>query len=226
MSRIIIAIDGHSGCGKSSTARAVARELGYTYVDSGAMYRAVTLYFLDHEVDPADAVAVAQALADIRIEFRRGTDGRSETWLNGENCETRIRDMRIAREVSRFSAIPAVRRSMVERQRAMGRDRGIVMDGRDIGTVVYPDAELKIFLTASLDVRAQRRKLELETQGLVADVEEIRSNLALRDEADSNRTESPLRKASDAIEIDTSDLLFKAQVEQVIGLARVRTNAR
>lgn len=222
MKRIIIAIDGHSGCGKSSTARAVAKELGYTYVDSGAMYRAVTLYFLDHGIDLMDTTSVSRALDEIRIDFRLNPQGQSETWLNGQNCETMIRDMRIARLVSQVSAIGAVRKAMVARQRELGKDRGLVMDGRDIGTVVYPDAELKIFLTASLEVRAKRRQIELDQKGNRADLQEIIKNLTERDHADSTRAESPLRKADGAIEIDTSDLAFSNQVAQVVNLARAR----
>jgi len=218
--RIIIAIDGSSGCGKSSTAKAVARALGYTYVDSGAMYRATTLYFLDHGIDPEDSAAVSGALSGIVITFQVNDKGHTQAFLNGENCEDRIREMRVAKKVSTVSAVPAVRRAMVALQREMGKERGIVMDGRDIGTVVYPDAELKIFLTASLEVRGRRRQLELKQKGQDLPLADIIDNLEKRDLADSTRAVSPLRKAQDAIEIDTSDLPFDAQVEKVLNLAR------
>ena len=220
MKRIIIAIDGSSGCGKSSSARAVAKALGYTYVDSGAMYRATTLYFLDHGVPAESDQAVEEALRNIRISFRVNASGNSEVLLNGEICEDRIRDMRVASQVSMVSAIPAVRVAMVARQRELGNDRGVVMDGRDIGTVVYPDAELKIFLTASIEVRGRRRQLELRQKGQEIALSDIVENLEKRDLADSTRAVSPLRKAPDAVEIDTSDLGFEQQVEQVLTLAR------
>lgn len=220
MNRIIIAIDGSSGCGKSSTARAVARALGYTYVDSGAMYRATTLYFLDHGISTNNGQAVEEALRHIRIDFQVNASGQTEVLLNGEICEDRIRDMRVAGQVSAVSAIPAVRSAMVARQRELGMGRGIVMDGRDIGTVVYPDAELKIFLTASIEVRGKRRQLELQQKGQQVALSEIVDNLEKRDLADSTRAVSPLRKAPDAVEIDTSGLAFDEQVETVLSLAR------
>ena len=222
MQPIIIAIDGYSGCGKSSTAKVVAKRLGYIYVDSGAMYRAVTLYFLNNGVQVTDAMAVEQALQNLSIAFAIRPDGSSETLLNGHSVEDQIRDMRVSEKVSQVSALPAVRRAMVAKQQEMGKQRGIVMDGRDIGTVVFPDAELKLFLTADLRIRAERRLAELKAKGTQASLEEIMDNLKERDEADSSRANSPLRKADGAIEIDTSGLTFEDQVEKVIFLAKNR----
>lgn len=220
MKDIIIAIDGFSGCGKSSTAKEVARRLGYTYVDSGAMYRAVTLFFLQHEIDLNNLSEVEKALEDIHISFIKNDQGQSITVLNGQVVEDQIREMRIAEQVSRVSALSIVRRAMVRQQQAMGAKRAIVMDGRDIGTVVFPDAELKIFLSANLEVRAQRRKAELKAKGIEAELREIIKNLSDRDHADSSRADSPLIKAQGAIEIDTSGLTFGQQVQQVIDLAQ------
>lgn len=222
MQPIIIAIDGYSGCGKSSTAKAVAKRLGYIYVDSGAMYRAVTLYFLNNGIQFTDTVAVEKALGNLSIAFAIRPDGSSETLLNGKSVEDQIRDMRISEKVSQVSALPAVRRAMVAKQQEMGKQRGIVMDGRDIGTVVFPDAELKLFLTADLRIRAERRLAELKAKGTQARLEEIMENLKERDQADSSRANSPLRKADGAIEIDTSGLAFDDQVQKVIFLAKNR----
>jgi cytidylate kinase len=222
MQPIIIAIDGYSGCGKSSTAKAVAKRLGYIYVDSGAMYRAVTLYFLNNGIQFTDTVAVEKALGNLSIAFAIRPDGSSETLLNGKSVEDQIRDMRISEKVSQVSALPAVRQAMVAKQQEMGKQRGIVMDGRDIGTVVFPDAELKLFLTADLRIRAERRLAELKAKGTQARLEEIMENLKERDQADSSRANSPLRKADGAIEIDTSGLAFDDQVQKVIFLAKNR----
>lgn len=221
MRDIIIAIDGYSGCGKSSTAKEVARRLGYTYVDSGAMYRAVTLYFLRNDVDPKNQGQVEQALKEIKITFQKNEQGNSITVLNGELVEDQIREMKVSENVSKVSALSAVRKAMVSQQQQLGKDRGIVMDGRDIGTVVFPDAELKIFLSADLKVRAERRLAELRSKGSNAGLEEIIKNLSSRDEADSSRADSPLAKAEGAVEIDTSDLTFEDQVQQVINLAKI-----
>ena len=222
MQRIIIAIDGFSGCGKSTTARQVAQILNYRYIDTGAMYRAVTLYFLDNNVDPADSVEVDNALEKMEVTFHTDENGISSAFLNGQNVEDQIRSMRVAGQVSRISAIPAVRKAMVRQQHLMGSKRGLVMDGRDIGTVVFPDAELKIFLTADIKIRAERRQHELREKGIVVELDEIIQNLEERDFADSTRTESPLKKAQDAITIDTSGIRISDQVNQVIGLARQR----
>ncbi|MFM9074034.1 MAG: (d)CMP kinase [Bacteroidota bacterium] len=220
MNRIIIAIDGYSGCGKSTTAKEVARQLGYTYVDSGAMYRAVTLYFLENNIDPDNEALVTEALKKTDISFRLGDQGQTETYLNGARVEDRIREMRVSGAVSRVSAIPAVRRAMVARQQLLGKERGVVMDGRDIGTVVFPDAELKVFLTAEIRVRAGRRLAELRAKGSEATLEAIVENLSGRDHADSTRADSPLKKADQAVEIDTSAITIPEQVGKVLALAR------
>ena len=180
MQHIIIAIDGFSGCGKSTTARQVAQILNYRYIDTGAMYRAVTLYFLDNNVDPADSVAVDNALEKMEVTFHTDENGISSAFLNGQNVEDQIRSMRVAGQVSRISAIPAVRKAMVRQQHLMGAKRGLVMDGRDIGTVVFPDAELKIFLTADIKIRAERRQHELREKGIVVELDEIIQNLYSR----------------------------------------------
>ncbi|MFM7329095.1 MAG: (d)CMP kinase [Bacteroidota bacterium] len=220
MNRIIIAVDGYSGCGKSTTAKEVARQLGYTYVDSGAMYRAVTLYFLENNIDPDNEALVTDALKKTDISFRLGDQGQTETYLNGARVEDRIREMRVSGAVSRVSAIPAVRRAMVARQQLLGKERGVVMDGRDIGTVVFPDAELKVFLTAEIRVRAGRRLAELRAKGSEATLEAIVENLSGRDHADSTRADSPLKKADQAVEIDTSAITILEQVGKVLALAR------
>lgn len=218
---IIIAIDGHSSCGKSTLAKAMAATLNYLYGDSGAMYRAVTLYFLNHLVNYYDPAAVEEALQHIHIHFER-IDGQNTTFLNGANVERDIRSMRVSEHVSPVSAIPAVRRAMVRQQQMMGEKRGIVMDGRDIGTVVFPDAELKIFLTADPDVRTSRRHLELAAKGIDAEWEEIRQNLLERDRIDSTRSDSPLRQATDAVVIDNTLLSEAEQLAEAMRLAYER----
>lgn len=218
MRKIIIAIDGYSACGKSTTARAVAQELNYRYIDSGAMYRAVTLYFLDHHVALTNPKEVERALQQIKVSFVVNSKGNSETFLNGINVEKEIRKMRISENVSQVSTIRAVRLAMVEQQRRMGKDRGVVMDGRDIGTVVFPEAELKIFLTADILVRAFRRQQELLERDDLVEIDAIIENLQQRDSIDSNRAESPLRKAEDAIGIDTTHITIDEQVDEVIRL--------
>ena len=182
----------------------MAKSLAYAYLDSGAMYRAVTLYFLDNHVDHNDPQAVEEALKHINIDFQN-INGQNRTFLNGLDIEREIREMRISDFVSPVSTISAVRRAMVKQQQAMGKRRGIVADGRDIGTVVFPDAELKLFLTADVDVRTSRRHLELAAKGIDADWDDIRKNLEERDRIDSSRADSPLRKADDAIIIDRSE---------------------
>jgi cytidylate kinase len=217
MKRIIVAIDGLSSCGKSTLAKALAKALHYAYLDTGAMYRAVTLYFLDQQVDYDDPVAVNQALGEIEIHFER-IEGQNRTFLNGKDVERDIREMRVSEHVSPVSAISAVRRAMVAQQQAMGKRRGIVADGRDIGTVVFPDAELKIFLTADADVRTSRRHLELASKGIDAEWNEIQHNLLERDRIDSSRADSPLRKADDAVVIDNTLLSEEEQLDRVLGL--------
>jgi cytidylate kinase len=219
MRKIIIAIDGYSACGKSTTAKETARILGYHYIDSGAMYRAVTLYFLDHHLALTNQKEVIKALREIKITFHRNADGLSETYLNGLNVEKKIRKMRISENVSTVSALREVRHALVEQQRKLGKDKGIVMDGRDIGTVVFPDAALKLFLTADILVRAFRRQRELLEKEDLVDLDTIIANLLKRDDIDSHRKESPLVKAEDALVIDTTHITIGEQVDEVIRLA-------
>ena len=219
--KIVIALDGFSSCGKSTTARHVAAVLHYAFVDSGAMYRAVALYFHRNEISLLDLNQVANALKEIEITFVfNPAKQSSDTYLNGENIENEIRMMFISDMVSQVSALPIVRHAMVALQQKMGEKKGIVMDGRDIGTVVFPNAELKIFMTAEPHIRAQRRKLELLQKGEDLPLEEIVENLRKRDEIDSNRSEGPLKRAADAIDLDTSFRSMDEQVEFV--LAHVR----
>jgi len=219
MNRITIAIDGYSACGKSTTAKSVAAILGYRYIDSGAMYRAVTLYFLENHVSVTNPKEVTKALEAIKISFQVNAKGVSETFLNGLNVEGPIREMRISENVSQVSTLKNVRVAMVEQQRRLGKHRGVVMDGRDIGTVVFPDAELKLFLTADIYIRAARRQQELLQKGEMIGLEAIVENLRKRDKIDSTRAESPLVKAEGAIEIDTSYVTIDEQVDEVIQLA-------
>ncbi|MDN3205123.1 (d)CMP kinase [Algoriphagus sediminis] len=223
MGKIVIAIDGQSGCGKSSTAKAVAKSLGYTYLDSGAMYRAVTYYYLQNPFDLGDAESVSRALENVDIEFRLNPeDGSQLTFLNGENVEAQIRQMEVSKSVSKVAAVKLIREAMVAQQRKLGAAKGVVMDGRDIGSVVFPDAALKVYMTADLETRAKRRLRELSADGGVYSLKEIQKNLAERDKLDSSREESPLVKMEDAVELDTSELKFEDQVNFVIDLARER----
>ena len=218
---IIVAIDGYSGVGKSSTAKAVAQRLIYTYIDSGAMYRAVTLYFIRHRINIEDLLAVREVIADIEILFRPRADGKGyETYLNGENVEKEIRSMVVSNQVSPVSAIAAVRHAMVAQQRAMGKEKRVVMDGRDIGTHVFPQAELKVFMQADTEVRARRRQAELLEQGQPVEASEIAHNLTQRDQLDTSRKENPLMMAKDAIVLDTTHLTFEEQVQRVVDLAQ------
>lgn len=215
--KIVIALDGFSSCGKSTTARHVAAVLHYAFVDSGAMYRAVALYFHRNDISLLDLNQVANALKEIEITFVfNPAKQSSDTYLNGENVENEIRMMFISDMVSQVSALPIVRHAMVALQQKMGEKKGIVMDGRDIGTVVFPKAELKIFMTAEPHIRAQRRKLELLQKGEDLPLEEIVENLRKRDEIDSNRSEGPLKRADDAIDLDTSFRSMDEQVEFVL----------
>ncbi|MBX2963983.1 MAG: (d)CMP kinase [Cyclobacteriaceae bacterium] len=219
MQKIVIAIDGYSACGKSTTAKEVAKVLGYRYIDSGAMYRAVTLYFLDHHVSLTNPKEIDRALQQISITFKVNAKSFTETYLNGLNVEREIRKMRVSDQVSQVSAIKQVREAMVAQQRKLGKERGIVMDGRDIGTVVFPDAELKLFMTADILVRAFRRQREWLDQDRLIDLDEVLENIQKRDQIDTTREESPLRKADDAVMIDTTHITIDEQVDQVIGLA-------
>ena len=219
MRKIIIAIDGFSACGKSTTAKEVAKIIGYRYIDSGAMYRAVTIYFLDQHIALTNPKEIVNALQKIRITFQINGNGVTETFLNGLNVEKKIRKMRISENVSQVSAIKEVRAAMVQQQRKLGKDKGLVMDGRDIGTVVFPEAELKLFLTADILVRAFRRQRELLEKEDLVDLDTIIANLQKRDAIDSQRKESPLVQAQDAIVIDTTHITIDEQVDEVVRLA-------
>ena len=215
MKKITIAIDGYSSCGKSTMAKDLAREVGYIYIDSGAMYRAVTLYCLENGLftnEGIDTERLEAAMPNIRISFELNPETqRPMTFLNGKNVEDRIRTMEVSNRVSPVAALPFVRKALVELQQEMGRAKGIVMDGRDIGTAVFPDAELKIFVTASAEIRAQRRYDELKAKGQEASFEEILTNVKERDYIDQNREVSPLRKADDALLLDNSNLTIEEQ---------------
>ena len=217
---IIITIDGWSSCGKSTLARQLAGELGYVYIDSGAMYRAITLYFLRNHVDWTNPVEVTNALGNIQIEFRYNPkSGHTEIMLNSENVEYLIRDLVIAEKVSEVAAIGAVRSFAVKQQQQMGDKKGIIMDGRDIGTTVFPGAELKIFMTADGAVRVERRFKEMFEKNPNITIEEVKANLELRDYIDSNRDISPLRKAEDATILDNSSLSIEEQLNFALQLA-------
>lgn len=216
MSKIIIAIDGHSSCGKSTMAKALAQQVGYIYVDSGAMYRAVTLFALRHQLFNADGSVQAEALqarmSDVKVHFKLDPDTHLPvTYLNEERVEDEIRTLEVSQHVSPIAALPFVREAMTAAQQAMGEEKGIVMDGRDIGTAVFPHAELKIFVTASAEVRAQRRFDELQAKGLPASYEDILKNVQERDYIDSHREVSPLRQAEDALVLDNSHLTREEQ---------------
>ena len=221
MKKITIAIDGHSSCGKSTMAKDLAREVGYVYVDTGAMYRSVTLYALHHGLFLEDgSVKTAELEAEmpnIQISFKFNPEaGRPDTYLNGECVEKEIRSLEVSNHVSPIAAIPFVRTAMVAQQQQMGKDKGVVMDGRDIGTTVFPDAELKIFVTASAQVRAQRRFDELKAKGMPADFDDILKNVEERDYIDSHREVSPLRQADDAILLDNSNMTIPEQKEWLL----------
>ncbi len=220
MKKIIIAIDGHSSCGKSTMAKDLAANIGYKYIDSGAMYRAVTLYSMENSIikgNDLNLEALENAMNDIHIDFRpNATTGRSDTYLNGRNVEKEIRGMEVANKVSPIATVGFVRRAMVDLQQKFGEEKGIVMDGRDIGTVVFPQSELKIFVTARPDVRAQRRLDELKAKGENASFDEVLANIEQRDRIDSTRAESPLRQADDALILDNSDLTIEQQNKWLI----------
>lgn len=218
--KIVIAIDGHSSCGKSTVAKELAKILGYIYIDSGAMYRAVTLFALRNQLITdkiPDENRLVEALKNVRITFRWDEKtGMNTTYLNGENVEEEIRQVAVSENVSPVSTIAGVRAEMVRQQRENGKQKGIVMDGRDIGTVVFPDAELKIFMTASPEIRAKRRFAELQGKGQKVDFTEILKNVVERDKIDSTRKVSPLRKAADAVELDNSNLTREEQLAWVV----------
>jgi len=223
--QIIITIDGWSSCGKSTLAQQLAQKLNYVYIDSGAMYRAITLYFLRNHVDWTKRKAVEEALENINLEFKfNNKSQQSEIHLNGENVEYVIRDLVVAEKVSEIAAIKEVRSFAVAQQQKMGDVKGIVMDGRDIGTVVFPDAELKIFMTADSAIRVERRFKELYDKNPNVTIEEVKSNLMMRDYIDSNRDVSPLRKAEDALTLDNSNLTQKQQLETAFKWVKERMN--
>ena len=220
MKKITIAIDGHSSCGKSTMAKDLAREVGYVYVDTGAMYRSVTLFALRNGLftnDTIDEEELRRRMPEIQISFQFNPEtGRPDTYLNGELVEKDIRTMEVSNKVSPIAALGFVREAMVAQQQQMGKDKGVVMDGRDIGTTVFPDAELKVFVTASAEVRAQRRYDELKTKGMDADFDDILKNVQERDYIDSHREVSPLRKADDAIELDNSHMTIPEQKQWLL----------
>ena len=216
MKKIVIAIDGYSSCGKSTMAKDLAREVGYIYVDTGAMYRAVTLFAMRNGVfdadDNIDEARLKALLPDVKLTFKLNSETKlPEVCLNGECVERDIRTLEVSQHVSPIAALPFVREKLVEQQQAMGKEKGIVMDGRDIGTVVFPDAELKIFVTASAEIRAQRRFKELEAKGMPANLDEILQNVEQRDYIDTHRETSPLRQADDALVLDNSHLTIADQ---------------
>lgn len=224
MKKIIITIDGWSSCGKSTLAKQLAAELGYVYVDSGAMYRAITLYFLRNHIDWTDKDQVKEALKNINLSFSYNEKSQqSEIYLNDENVEYVIRDLVIAEKVSDVAAISAVRKFAVKQQQLLGKNKGIVMDGRDIGTTVFPEAELKIFMTADIAIRVERRFKEMYLKNPNVTIEEVKNNLEMRDYIDSNREVSPLRKAEDAILLDNSNLTMDEQLQFALKLVRQKT---
>ena len=214
MRKIIIAIDGYSGTGKSSTAKIVSEKLYYDYIDSGAMYRAVAYYFLNERINLEDIQDIKRALQNIEIKFQEG-----KAFLNGQDVEDVIRSMAVNQSVSRVAAISAVRVKLAQLQRKLGEEKGVVMDGRDIGTVVYPNADLKLFMTADIDVRTERRRNQLLRKGIKESFDDIKCNFINRDKMDTTREDSPLTKAEDAIEIDTSNLSLNDQTNTIVKLA-------
>ena len=214
--KITIAIDGFSSCGKSTLAKQLAAKLGYVYIDTGAMYRAVTLYALRNNMvvnEELDTQQLISKLGDISIHFELNANGELQTFLNGANVEREIRKIYVSQWVSPVAAVPEVRHVMVAQQQKMGEAKGVVMDGRDIGTTVFPNAELKIFVTADVDVRAQRRYDEMLSKGEPADMDEVKQNLQERDRIDQSRSESPLRKADDAVVLDNSHITREEQLQ-------------
>lgn len=223
MNRIIIAIDGWSSCGKSTLAKQLAKSLGYIYIDSGAMYRAITLYFLRNHINWLNKDQVNAALENITITFKfNDKTQQTEIYLNGENVEYMIRDLVIAEKVSEIATIKEVRSFAVAQQQKMGEEKGIVMDGRDIGTTVFPNAELKFFMTADLAVRVERRYVEMFEKNPNTSIDDVKANLEMRDFIDSNREISPLRKAADAIELDNTNLSIEEQLEMALHFAKAK----
>lgn len=220
MKKIVVAIDGYSACGKSTTAKAAARNLGYKFIDTGAMYRAVTLYFYQNHIEITNPKQVLKAMDSIQLGFVFNTkSGKNQITLNGLMVENEIRQMHISESVSEVSAVSEVRKDVIFQQRQLGKKRGVVMEGRDIGTVVFPDAELKIFMTANLEVRATRRQKELLEIGQMVELDKVIQNIQKRDHLDTTRKESPLVKAEDAYELDTTHMTLEEQIEEVIRLS-------
>lgn len=225
MEKIVITLDGWSSCGKSTLAKQLAKELGYVYIDSGAMYRAITLYFLRHHIDWSDAAKVLTALEDINLQFHQNEKtGQTEMYLNEENVEYVIRDLVIAEKVSEVAAIKEVRTFAVAQQQNMGRQKGIVMDGRDIGTTVFPDAAIKFFMTADIAVRVERRFKEMFEKNPNITIEEVKNNLEMRDYIDSNREFSPLRKATDALILDNTNISVEQQLKFALHIIKEKVN--
>jgi cytidylate kinase len=225
MSKIIITVDGFSSCGKSTLARQLAKQLKYVFIDSGAMYRAITLYFLREDIDINNTIAITEALSKINLQFKFNTETQiSDMYLNNENVEKQIREMAVSEKVSEVSTLKLVRDFAVSQQQKMGEEKGIVMDGRDIGTAVFPNAELKLFITANPEIRVERRYKELTLKGDNISKQEVKENLEKRDLIDSTREISPLRKADDAIVIDNSFLTRDEQLEKALQLVSERIN--
>lgn len=227
--KITIAVDGFSSCGKSTLAKQLAAKLGYVYIDSGAMYRAVTLFAINNGMianEKLDTESLVARLGEVNIHFERNAEGELQTYLNGENVEREIRKIYVSQLVSPVSAIPEVRHVMVAQQQKLGEAKGVVMDGRDIGTTVFPNAELKIFVTADVDVRAKRRYDELLEKGDMVNMDEIRNNLQERDRIDQSRKESPLRKADDAVVLDNSKITREEQLQVAYDWAMERIKNR
>ena len=226
--KINIAIDGHSSCGKGTLARQLAEKLDYTFIDSGSMYRAVALYFLENDILNSDAEQVELALTQIHLEFlKNNTTNRFEIYLNGKSVEQRIRQMDVAAIVSEVAALSAVRKELVKMQQDLGAQKGVVMDGRDIGTVVFPDAELKIFMTADVEIRAKRRFKELQAAGTAIQYEDVLENLSTRDRIDSSRVDSPLTLTDDYRLLDNSHVSPKEQLEIALDwVSQIQNNDR
>ena len=226
--KVIIAIDGYSSCGKSTFAKMIAKEMNYIFIDSGAMYRAITLWCIRNKFisdSYIDIESIVDGLKDINVSFIFNSETNTpDIYLNSENVESQIRSLEVTKYVSEISQIPEVRSSLVEFQRKIGVDKGIVMDGRDIGTVVFPDADIKIFMTASVDIRAKRRYDELKNKGLDVDFEEIRNGIIARDIADENRDISPLRKSEDAITLDNSRMSIESQMSWIKEIIEKKLN--
>jgi len=222
--KITIAVDGFASCGKSTLAKGMAKTLNYAYIDTGAMYRAVTLYCIENDVDINSDEAIQKVLEAIDIRFKT-INGKNTTFLNDKNVEEGIRRMPVSNLVSEVAAISLVRRAMVGQQQEMGKEKGVILDGRDIGTVVFPDAELKLFMTANIEVRTQRRLLELQSKGQTVTPEAIAENLQSRDHIDSTRADSPLKQANDAIVIDNSNITENEQLAMCLALAELRINS-